>query len=101
MGSLFKLPILRFADIDFLFEEVARWDLTTVGSVATGGTPLPQVNFDRSPVALFLGSEPFGLPEPVTSRMDRLVTVPMPGEVDSFSVNAAAAILLYEIGRGR
>ena len=75
--------------------------LTAVGSVATGGTPLPQVNFDRSPVALFLGSEPFGLPEPVTSRMDRLVTVPMPGEVDSFSVNAAAAILLYEIGRGR
>jgi tRNA G18 (ribose-2'-O)-methylase SpoU len=31
--------------------------------------------------------------------MDAQVTIPMPSGVDSFSVNAAAAVLLYEAGR--
>jgi tRNA G18 (ribose-2'-O)-methylase SpoU len=36
----------------------------------------------------------------VTRQFDLLATIPMASEVDSYSVNAAAAVILYElIGR--
>jgi len=41
------------------------------------------------------------LEEDVQMAVDLLVSIPMSSGVDSFSVNAAAAIVLYEIGRGR
>jgi len=50
---------------------------------------------------VFVGGEAFGLPDAVAAALDQRVSIPMPAGVDSFSVNAAAAILLYELRRGR
>ena len=52
-----------------------------------------------APLALYVGSEAYGLPPAVRQTMECLVTVPMRVGVDSYSVNAVAAILLYEIRR--
>ncbi len=73
----------------------------SVGAVASGGDPLPRAGLGGCATALWMGSEPFGLTGPARGRMRRLVTVPMAADVDSFSVNAAAAIVLYEIRRDR
>ena len=48
-----------------------------------------------------MGSEPFGLAPEVHAASDLVLSIPMSDVVDSFSVNAAAAILLYEIGLSR
>jgi len=50
-------------------------------------------------VAALIGPEAFGLPGAAVSAVDRLVTIPMSADADSFSVNAAAAILLYQLRR--
>jgi tRNA G18 (ribose-2'-O)-methylase SpoU len=41
-----------------------------------------------------MGNEYWGLPDELLAQMDVRVTIPMAEGVDSFSVNAAAAIIL-------
>jgi TrmH family RNA methyltransferase len=99
MGALFKLPIMVFEKLDRLLTELRAHRVQCVGAVSRGGRPLHERGFSDESVAVLLGSEAFGLAKGERSQIDRLVTVPMSSEVDSFSVNAAAAILLYEIRR--
>jgi TrmH family RNA methyltransferase len=99
MGSLLKLPLLRYAGLGDLLADCDRHGLMKVAAVSTGGTALPDLSFGDQGVAVLVGSEAFGLPEEVVAGMDARVTVPMAPGVDSFAVNAAAAIILYEIRR--
>ena len=101
MGSLFKLPVLLYRDPLPLINQLRELGIETVGTAVSGGTLLTQATFSDTGVAVLIGSEAWGLPENVQMDVDRLVTIPMKAGVDSFSVNAAAAIVLYEIGRNR
>ncbi len=47
-------------------------------------------------VALVFGNEGAGLPQALTSAIDELVAIPMPGRVESLNVAAAAAVCLFE-----
>jgi 23S rRNA (guanosine2251-2'-O)-methyltransferase len=47
------------------------------------------------PVAIVLGSEGRGLRPRVASACDALVAIPLRGRIESLSVSAAAAVLLY------
>ena len=53
------------------------------------------------PVVLVLGSEGRGLRPRVAAACDRLVSIPLRGRVESLSVSAAAAVLLYAAAAGR
>jgi len=101
MGSLFRLPVLRYAAIEPLLFQMRELGIETVGTMVSGGIPLPRATFSGHGVAVLIGSEAWGLEEDVQMAVDLLVSIPMSSGVDSFSVNAAAAIVLYEIGRGR
>ena len=67
-----------------------------IGTVAatTAGADLRSFVPDDGPYALVLGSEAHGL---APARYDAELRIPMPPGVDSYSVNAAAAILLYAL----
>lgn len=60
---------------------------------------LPDFERGVGGTAVFMGSEYFGLPDELISQLDARVTIPMLPGIDSFSVNAAAAIVLYELRR--
>lgn len=96
LGSVFTLPILRLRDIDEALD--ATRGLTRLAAVAQDGKAPWDVPIAGS-AALFMGNEGSGLPESVVRVLDEPVTIPMPEGVDSFSVNAAAAVLLYELRR--
>ena len=98
-GSLFKLPIVRYTSAEPLLDELAKLSVRTFGAVSSGGVAPFEDPPDADPLAIFLGNEAFGLPARIRDRMDRLLTIPMRPGVDSFSVNAVAAILLYEARR--
>jgi TrmH family RNA methyltransferase len=100
MGSLFKLPIVRYASAEPLLDDLASSSVRTFGAVSSGGVAPIEDPPSSDPSAIFLGSEAFGLPAGVRERLDGLLTIPMQHGVDSFSVNAVAAILLYEARRG-
>lgn len=101
MGSLFKLPVRRYDAVDALLSDLRDCTVETVAAAAGEGEPLPGVTFGGRDAAVFVGNEAFGLPAPVVAQMDRRLFVPMHPGVDSLSVNAAAAIVLYEVQRAR
>ena len=99
MGSLFRLPVLECDEPGPLLDALAEAGVRTAGAVTAGGVTPRALASREEPVALFLGSEAFGLEPKVLALMDETVSIPMVEDVDSFSVNAAAAILLYELQR--
>jgi TrmH family RNA methyltransferase len=101
MGSVFRLPILLYPKLDGFLDDLKRFDCMTVAAVSTDGTPLPGARFGERAVALLMGCEALGLPPATIAAVDARVTVPMVAQVDSLSVNAAAAVMLYEILRRR
>lgn len=56
---------------------------------------------DDRPVAILLGNEAHGLPEPVLSLVDQVVSVPTYGRAESLNLAAAAAVTLYTAARTR
>lgn len=90
MGSICKLPVVRTDAIEIL----ADWHM--LGFVCDGeASALPDTKLDGTRVAIVMGSEAFGLSGTLQAALNQRVRIPMPTGVDSFSVNAAAAIALY------
>ena len=61
-------------------------------------TPLTQFSFPKNSV-LLLGQELTGIPKQILEQCDRAVTIPQYGFVESFNVQTAAAIAIYEYMR--
>ncbi|MFT7580450.1 MAG: TrmH family RNA methyltransferase [Myxococcota bacterium] len=95
MGALFRLPVAR---VDSPFNTFAAAGVQTVGTVTAGGIA-PWQSELHGRVAIVVGGEAFGLSDAVAGTLDTRVTIEMAPRVDSFSVSAAAAILLYERNR--
>lgn len=98
MGGVFALPILRYETYAELAAELEANDVQTVATVPVGGVPLGEVEFGGK-TAVLMGNEARGLQEEVLETAVVQTTIPMSSRLESFSVNVAAGILLYEAGR--
>jgi TrmH family RNA methyltransferase len=99
MGSALRLPIAS-AGIDETLDALRKNAITPVALVPRDGESLFRVNL-RAPMALVLGGEGPGLPHDVVRRIERCVSIPMAGPVESLNVGVAAALVLYEVFRQR
>lgn len=99
MGSLFKCPILSFNSCESALAEFRKHDVQTVATIPDDGVSLRSFRREKR-CAVFMGSEAFGLPSELVRQIKSKVYIPMPKGVDSFSVNAAAAVVLYALQRG-
>ena len=93
-GAIEHLPISRVRNLaDFL--QAAKG----AGLWCYGAAPAAEVRYDTvdytGGVVLVLGSEGHGLRPRVAASCDALVAIPLRGAVESLSVSAAAAVLLY------
>lgn len=100
MGGVFALPILRYETYAELEVELAANAVQTVAAVPVGGTPLGDVEFGGK-TAVLMGNEARGLGMDVLETAVVQTTIPISPKLESFSVNVAAGILLYEAGRGK
>ena len=99
MGSIFRLPPVA-ADADSLPSALRERGIRCIGTDPREGRAYSDVDL-RGSVALFLGRESRGLPPDLAQGLDLLVTIPMREGVESLSVGAAAAVLLFEAARQR
>ena len=99
MGSALRLPIAR-ADIKSVLEAFRKAGVTPTALVPRGGDPLFAADL-TGPTALILGGEGSGLPSDVVRKIDRRISIPMRGPVESLNVGVAAALVLYEAFRQR
>ncbi|HDL49715.1 MAG TPA: RNA methyltransferase, partial [Actinobacteria bacterium] len=68
---------------------------TTVAAVPRAGID-PAKLADEDRIAIIVGPEAHGLPDHVVAVSDLLVTIPMPGGMESLNAGIAGAILAYE-----
>jgi TrmH family RNA methyltransferase len=98
-GSIFRLPVAVADPV------AALGDLRHLGYRAVGSAPGAETRYDRAewngPLALALGREGRGLSTELLDAVDERVAIPMRTGVESLSVGAAAAVLLFAAARGR
>jgi 23S rRNA (guanosine2251-2'-O)-methyltransferase len=87
--AIAKVPNIAAA-VDKL-KEAGVW----VYAAEAGGSDLRETDMDRA-VAVVLGSEGAGVSELVRKKCDYLISIPMYGNVNSFNVSCAAAVILCE-----
>jgi 23S rRNA (guanosine2251-2'-O)-methyltransferase len=95
-GAENYVEVARVTNLVQASEKAKKAGYWIAGAVASGGTPLPQVQWPW-PIALVLGSEGGGIRPGLAKHLDLKVTLPMPGAALSFNVATAAALLAYEI----
>jgi TrmH family RNA methyltransferase len=95
LGAVFSQRLVRTS-----FAEFAAWarrhGCMVVGTSPAASTDYREVAY-RPPVALFMGSERYGLPPEHQAACDVMVRIPMVGRCDSLNLAIATSIVLYEI----
>ena len=96
MGSIFSVPLLRRRRAGPVLDELRDRGFRIVAAgLGPDTTPLHRADLGRRSVVL-VGSEAHGLSPEVAGEADLVATIPMPAGVDSLSVNAACAVILYQ-----
>jgi len=99
-GAVEHLPIAKIRNLADFLAEAKRAGLWCYGADAQSAVSYETVDFGGRAV-LVLGSEGGGLRPRVAGACDALVSIPLRGQIESLSVSAAAAILLFTAARGR
>lgn len=97
MGAMFRLPVLPGPAAEIL--PALRAAGLFLLAADLGGTDRPDAIDASRRTALIVGNEGNGLPPAILDASDARVRIPMPGATGSLNVNAAAAVLLYELTR--
>jgi 23S rRNA (guanosine2251-2'-O)-methyltransferase len=99
-GAVEHLPIAKIRNLADFLADAKRVGLWCYGADQEGATDYTTVDFS-GPLVLVLGSEGRGLRPRVASACDVLVSIPLRGRIDSLSVSAAAAVLIFAAARDR
>jgi RNA methyltransferase, TrmH family len=100
LGSLFKLPLTHLPSSEGLVADLRSLGVYSLATVARDGVALDRAVWpEQGSIALLVGNEGQGLCERLRSSADGRVSIDLSLEADSFSVNAAAAVCLYEVQR--
>ena len=99
-GALEFLPIVRVKNINRALDELKEAELWVYGLDERGEQTCWEIDW-KGRVALVLGAEGKGLHRLTAEKCDRLVRIPMQGQVASLNVSVAAGIALFEAVRQR
>ncbi len=93
-GAVEHLPIARVRNIADCVVEAKQRGIWCYGADADAPLSYERVDWSGG-AAIVLGAEGRGLRPRVASSCDALVAIPLRGRIESLSVSAAAAVLLY------
>ena len=99
-GAVEHLPLARVRNLADFLGDAKRAGLWCYGAHGGGAVSYDAVDYAGGAV-LVLGSEGQGLRPRVAAACDALVAIPLRGRIESLSVSAAAAVLLYTAARAR
>jgi 23S rRNA (guanosine2251-2'-O)-methyltransferase len=99
-GAVNHVRVATVVNIARTIEELKSMGVWTVGLDAEAPDTYDQVDYTL-PTAFILGAEGEGLRRLVRESCDRLVSIPMAGQVGSLNVSVAAGVTLFEAVRQR
>jgi 23S rRNA (guanosine2251-2'-O)-methyltransferase len=97
-GVAFRAPVLRCGSVVEAAEMLTDAGYRIYALGATGRTSVFQAELPRR-AAFVLGGETEGVSQEVGEFVTEWLCIPMPGEVESLNVSAAAAVLSFELVR--
>ena len=97
-GVAFRAPVLRCATAAEAAGMLSDAGYRLYGLGASGGEPLFEAEFPAR-AAFVLGGETAGVSDDVAGLLTGWLSIPMPGEVESLNVSAAAAVLCFDLVR--
>ncbi len=97
MGTVFQVPWTRLEHWPSGIDELHESGFVVAGmTLGEGAISLDELVAEKHPrLALVFGTEGHGLTARAEQRLDRRVTIPMAGGVDSLNVAAASAVAFY------
>ena len=98
-GSALRMPIALGASVDDV-AELRRRGLRILAAVARNGSPYYAADL-AAPCAILIGNEGAGLAPELLELADELLTIPIPGAVESLNAAVAGSLLLAEAARQR
>jgi 23S rRNA (guanosine2251-2'-O)-methyltransferase len=100
VGALEYVKVARVKNLARTMDDLRRRDIWLVG--AEGDQSESWYEFDYSlPVGLVFGSEGKGLRPLIKKKCDKILSIPLFGQIASLNVSAAAAVFLFEVVRQR
>ena len=99
-GAVHHVRIATVVNISRALDELKELNVWTIGLDGAATDRYDEVDYTQ-PTAFVLGAEGTGLRRLVRETCDRLVAIPMAGEVSSLNVSDSAGIALFEAARQR
>lgn len=99
-GALNIIPVCRVPSLRAAIYFLRDSGIQVVSATEKASDDLYQTDFSL-PTAIVMGSEEVGISNDVVKLSDRLVKIPLCGDIASLNVSAAAAVALFEAVRQR
>lgn len=100
MGALFRVPFYICDDLVKELCDLRNEGFTTYAAHLLGTCDFTEESY-KGKTGILIGNEANGLSDAVSSQADRLVKIPMEGELESLNAAVSAALFMYEVHRKR
>jgi TrmH family RNA methyltransferase len=104
MGSVFFTKVATVESMELLEEYIktqkAKNNMEVIGTDSTGAVSIKDHKITR-PVMVVIGNEAKGMSIKLKSLCDKIVKIPMEGEINSLNVSSAASIIMWEIYKNK
>ena len=97
-GAIFYIPVSKVNHLNDAIYELKSRDFKIVGLEEKSSLNIFDEKFNQK-TALILGSEGKGINKSTLNIVDKKVSIPMKGEINSLNVSVACGISLYHITR--
>lgn len=99
-GAVEHLPVARVRNVTDFLGQAKQAGVWCYGADQEAANDYSATDL-KGPVALVLGSEGRGLRPRVAAACDGLISIPLRGRIESLSVSAAAAVLIFAAAHQR
>jgi TrmH family RNA methyltransferase len=103
LGSVFFMKIIAIESIEKLIEYIknqkVKNNMEIIGTDSTGTVSLENSTLKR-PIMIIMGNEAKGMSVKLKELCDKIIKIPMEGNINSLNVSCAASIIMWEIYKG-
>lgn len=99
-GAIYKLPLCREENLKSTVDFLKNSGVEIIACTEKAADTYLEANFDK-PCAIIIGSEEDGISPELLKKADKLVRIPLSGEIESLNVSVATGIILFEAVRQR
>jgi len=99
-GALLKLPVCRVKSLSSTIKFLQESGIQIVAATEKASDLYYQTDF-TAPTAILMGAEDTGVAMEFLRVADKMVKIPIMGEIESLNVSVAASILMYEAVKQR